>query len=49
LAAKAKGSAFFVALTIRHFCTLKKQRTIRLSLVDCGGEWKGLSGPLTST
>jgi hypothetical protein len=35
-AARAKGSALFVALTIRHFCTLQRQRTVRLSLIDLG-------------
>jgi hypothetical protein len=33
-AAKTNGSALFVALAIRHFCDLKKAKTIKVSLED---------------
>lgn len=35
-AARTRGPALFVALAIRHFCDLTKQRTIRIALTDLG-------------
>src|SRR5215472_11954231 len=35
-AADTRGPALFVALAIRHFCDLTKQRTIRIGLIDLG-------------